>query len=455
MSLKQAILSARSKRTGSPGPTSLDEGLDATKPPNDPPSRLAVWSKRYLLALAVLLLVRGIAVTEVEVGTVGVRYNNALGLKRVDLRPGYHFELLGLQRVWRMPSSYLIINYAAGQTAGETSSLRSKGPNTEIVPQSLSIRTKDNNTVNVDVSIPYRIKRGEAWRIMEAGNHLTDGEGRYRFQRFAEQTATDVLRGHLAQLRSEDFYNTDRRLEVAKETLQALNKKLAVYHLEANTVLLRAAYFRQEYENQLAQIQFNSQQKLLDGAKRAVATRQQSLDNYNQHTNALVAAKEQDWGKRIAQLDRAYQVGLVDTGDDRSPGAARRMLASLSPEQRAAVVTRAAEIFEIDEARISEGHLLGIKNIEAETIEYRQRVVAEADAVSARLSAEGNARIATIKGAYEGRVNQLMNSPAGRAYVGYNAADKVNFASDLTFQSQEGLPSVLRLGEFARRFIAR
>lgn len=397
-----------------------------------------VWvrlSRYFLLGCGVFLLVRATAMTIVDVGTVGVRYNNALGLQREDLKPGYHFELLGLQRIWRLPSRYLLINYSEDSV--------------------LSIRTKDNNTVNVDVSIPYRIKPGQAWKIMDAGNHIEDGEGRYRFQRFAEETATSVLRGHLAQLRSEDFYHTDRRLQIAAETLKFLNEKLDPYHLEASTVLIRAAYFRDEYETQLAQIQFNEQQKLLDGAKRAVATRQQSLDNFVQQTNAMVSAKEQDWGKRIAQLDRAYQVGVIDNENDRTPGAARRKLEALSKEQRDALVQQAAEIYGLEVDRITDGHLLGIKNIEAETTEYSRRIVAEADAVSARLSAEGDARVAQIRGDFEGRVNRLLDTPAGRAYVGYNAAEKVNFASDLTFQSTEGIPSVLRLGDFAQHFMGR
>lgn len=398
-------------------------------------SRLSKAANVFLIAFVVLFAIRAIALTQVEVGQVGVRYNNAMGLQKKDMDPGYHFELAGLQRIWRLPSKFLVLNYQA-ETA-------------------VSIRTKDNNTVNVEVSVPYRIRRGEAWQIMDAGNHLTEGDGRFRFQRFAEQTTTDVLRGHLAQLRSEDFYNTDRRLAVAANTLTALNEKLAPYHLEANTVLIRAAYFRDEYESQLAQIQFNEQQKLLDGAKRAVATKQQSLDNYTQQTNAMISAKEQDWGKRIAQLDRAYQVGLVDTGEDRAPGAARRKLEALTPEQKSALVKEAAELFGLQEERVTDGHLLGIKNIEAETTEYSQRIVAEADAVSARLSAEGDAKIAQIKGNFEGRVNALLNSPAGRAYVGYNAADKVTFAPTLTFQSREGVPSVLRLGDFARKFIGQ
>jgi regulator of protease activity HflC (stomatin/prohibitin superfamily) len=397
-------------------------------------SGLVRVSRYFLLAVGLFLLARASILTTVDVGTVGVRYNNALGLQRQDLAPGYHVELLGLQRVWRLPSRNLLINYS-----GESV---------------LSIRTKDNNTVNVDVSIPYRIKPGLAWKIMDAGNHLEDGADRFRFQRFAEDTATSVLRGHLAQLKSEDFYHTDRRLAIAAETLAVLNEKLEPYHLEANTVLIRAAYFRDEYETQLAQIQFNEQQKLLDGAKRAVATRQQSLDNFVQQTNAMVAAKEQDWGKKIAQIDRAYQVGVVEVDEgDRTPGATRRKLESLTEEERAAMIKHAAELCGLEESRITDGHLLGIKNIEAETTEYSRRVVAEADGVSARLSAEGEAKVAKIRGEFEGRVNQLLNSPAGRAYVGYNAADKVKFASDLTFQSTEGIPSVLRLGQFARRFM--
>lgn len=410
----------------------MTEGNTTPKFPKELVARIA---NGILIVIGAFALARAFVLTEVEVGQVGVRYNNALGLQKEDLQPGYHLEVVGMQRIWRLPAHFLVLDFAEQDV--------------------LSIRTKDNNTVTVEVAVPYRIKHGEAWRIMDAGNHLPDGEGRFRFQRFAEQTATDVLRGHLAQLRSEDFYNTDRRLEVSGMALNALNEKLAAYHLEANTVLIRAAYFRPEYETQLAQIQLNEQQKLLDGAKQAVATKQQSLDNFTQQTNALAAAKEQDWGKRIAQLDRAYQVGLVDTGEDRAPGAARRKLEAMSPEARANLVKEAAELFGMQEDRVTDGHLLGIKNIEGETMEYSQRIVAEADAVSARLSAEGDAKIARIKGAYEGRVNQLLNSPAGRAYVGYNAADKVNFANELTFQSKDGIPSVLRLGDFAKRFIGQ
>jgi regulator of protease activity HflC (stomatin/prohibitin superfamily) len=392
-------------------------------------------SRIYLGALLAILVLRACAITTVEAGNVGVRYNNALGLYEHDLRPGHHLELVGLQKVYRLPSAYLQMNYTREDT--------------------FSIRTKDNNTIQMDVSVPYRIKPGEAWKVMDDGNHLPTGDGKYRFQRFAEQTATSVLREHLAALQTEDFYNTKRRLTVTGQALKVLNTKLAPYHLEARTILVRATYFRDEYENQLARIQLNEQQKLLDGAQRAVAERRQDLDNFEQQTNAMISAKEQDWAQRIAELDRAYQVGSIDTGSDRTSGAARAKLATIAEAAQRELKQKAGTVFGIGEERVTDAHLLGIKNVEAEKTEYSQRVTAEADGVAERLSAEGEAKLAIIRGAYEARVNQLLASPAGRAYVAYNVAENVKFGETLTFQSDDGIPSVLNLGELARKLMGK
>ena len=123
----------------------------------EPQSPWIRYSRIYVGVIAVFLTFRSCALTEVEAGTVGVRYNNALGLHKEDLAPGYHLEILGLQRVYRLPSRYLQIDYEHDNA--------------------FSVRTKDNNTIQLDVSIPYRIKPGEAWKVMHAGNHLDVGDG--------------------------------------------------------------------------------------------------------------------------------------------------------------------------------------------------------------------------------------------------------------------------------------
>jgi hypothetical protein len=39
--------------------------------------------------------------------------------------------------------------------------------------------------------------------------------------------------------------------------------------------------------------------------------------------------------------------------------------------------------------------------------------------------------------------------------VAYNVAEKIHFAETLTFQSSDGVPSVLNLGELARKLMGR
>jgi hypothetical protein len=104
---------------------------------------------------------------------------------------------------------------------------------------------------------------------------------------------------------------------------------------------------------------------------------------------------------------------------------------------------------------VSDEHLLGIQPIVAETREYDKRVKAKADGVKKRLIAEGDALVAAVQGAHDARVNGLLNSAAGRAYVAYNAAENVKFSDELTFQSNGGVPVVLRLYDLAKTFMGK
>jgi len=160
-----------------------------------------------------------------------------------------------------------------------------------------------------------------------------------------------------------------------------------------------------------------------------------------------------------------------------TPGATRRALAAMPAEEKIALKIDAARLlgkWKCDKdadakcnptvdgsGRVPDGdavtdeHLLGVQPIIAETTEYFDRVQAESSGIKARLSAEGDSKVAQVQGAYESKLNALLDSPAGRAYVAYNAAANVNFAKTLTFQSKEGIPSVLRLYDFARTFMGR
>jgi hypothetical protein len=400
-------------------------------------SRLVQTAKIVVVAGVVLWLVPTLFAATVAPNEIGVRTSAVSGVHATDLAPGWHWRVPGVHKLIVLPSSYFMLDYTNDD----------RGPQ-----KPLAIRTKDNNTVELDVSVPLRVKPGEANQLVASGNHVTDPDGRYRYQRLAEETATSVLREEMATLDSVGFYATDRRLAASAKALEMLNRQLAPMHVEAQAVLVRAVRFRPDYEKQLQTIQLNEQNKLLDAASQKLATVQQSLDNFVQGTSAQVSSHTQDWVKRQAELERAYQVGLLAVVDA-TPGAARAKLAQLAAPDVEALRAEAAKVFGLDPASVSDAYLIGIKNVQAETLEYKQRVTAEADAIENRLGAEGDALVAKVQGDYETKLNALLGTPAGKAYVAWQAAEHVEFAKTLTFSSGEGIPSVLRLRQFAEQFM--
>jgi len=394
-------------------------------------------SKLIVIASIILWAIPELLTSTVAPHEIGVRQSATSGVLDEDLGPGWHMRIPGLHKTIRLPANYFMLDFTTDQA----------GPQ-----KPLEIRTKDNNTVDLDVSVPVRIKPGEANKLVAAGNHVQDPDGRFRYMRLAEETATSVLREEMAVLDSVGFYSTDRRLAISEAALKMLNKQLAPMHLEAQAVLVRAVRFRSEYEKQLQQIQLNEQNKLLDAASQKLANVQQSLDNYQQGTNAQVAQRAQEWGQRQNTLERAYQVGMLDV-EDATPGAARRQLTAMTPDAVVTMRASAGKIFGLDPESVSNPYLIGIKNIQAETLEYKNRISAEADALQGRLGAEGDALVAKVQGEYETKLNALLGSPAGKAYVAYQAADNIKFADTLTFSDQGGIPAILRLRAFAEQFM--
>ena len=393
--------------------------------------------KVLVITALFLWIIPAIFTSTIAPNEIGVRQSATSGVLDEDLGPGWHMRIPGIHKIIRVPANYFMLDFTNDD----------KGPQHPLV-----IRTKDNNTVELDISIPVRIKPGEAHLLVAAGNHVQDPDGRYRYMRLAEETATSVLREQMAVLDSVGFYSTDRRLAVSDAALKALNKQLGTMHLEAQAVLVRAVRYRDEYEKQLQTIQLNEQNKLLDKAAKTLAGVQQSLDNFVQGTSAQVAQRTQDWVKRQSELERAYQVGILGV-DDAAPGVARSKLAAMAPGDVAAKRAEAAKVFGLDPDSVSDAYLIGIKNIQAETLEYKNRITSEADATEGRLGAEGRAMLAKVQGEYENKLNALLGSPAGKAYVAWQAADNVKFAETLTFSSADGIPAVLRLRAFAEVFM--
>ncbi|HEY0251858.1 MAG TPA: SPFH domain-containing protein, partial [Kofleriaceae bacterium] len=194
-------------------------------------NRLVRAAKVAVFVVLVLWIIPAMCTAGVGPNEIGVRQSATSGVLDEDLGPGWHMRLPGVHKMIRLPSNYFMLDFTTDN----------KGPQTPLV-----IRTKDNNTVDLDISIPVRIKPGEAHTLVSTGNHVQDPDGRYRYMRLAEETATSVLREQLASLDSEGFYSTDKRLAASDLALKSLNKQLALMHLEAQAVLIRGVQFRSD-----------------------------------------------------------------------------------------------------------------------------------------------------------------------------------------------------------------
>ena len=172
--------------------------------------------KGIVFGALLLWIIPAMCVARVEPNEIGVRQSATSGVLPSDLGPGWHWRIPGVHKLIVLPSSYFMLDYTTD----------TMGPQKPLV-----IRTKDNNTVELDVSVPLRIKPGEANELVAAGNHVQDPDGRYRYQRLAEETATSVLREEMATLDSVGFYSTERRLAASAKAVEMLNKQLAPMHV--------------------------------------------------------------------------------------------------------------------------------------------------------------------------------------------------------------------------------
>jgi regulator of protease activity HflC (stomatin/prohibitin superfamily) len=259
---------------------------------------LQTVAKIVVLGAIALWIVPWIFFTKVEPGQIGVRRSATGGVEAGDLGPGWRLRFPGLHKLTYLPSTYFFLDYTDDDSRPQ---------------EALQIRTKDNNNVTLDVSVPVRIKPGRGFAIVKDGNHQQEADGRFRYMRLAEQTAVSVLREELANLDSVGFYSTDRRVEISGKALTMLNDALTPLNLEAQAVLIRAVRFRPEYEQQLQQIQLNEQNKLLDA--RAEARRR-----------AAEARQLQPGHRGAGQRPRA--------GLEEAPGRARARVPDRRPRHR-------------------------------------------------------------------------------------------------------------------------
>ncbi len=221
---------------------------------------------------------------------IGVRRSLISGIHEEDLGLGYHLRVPFFHSYYNLPKTLQFLDYSNEDPDAEAGSLE--------------IRTSGNNIIYVDVTIPWRIKEGEAWQIIREG--FVDS-----YADKVASTCTGILRETLAAMSTTDIYQTDKRVTNSQAILPKLNQALAQYHVVADNVIIRNIAFRPEYEQKLQDKQFFVVQGRLDEAKKRESEAIQETDTFEKSIQKDINVKREEWNGRIEDLKTKYELEIA------------------------------------------------------------------------------------------------------------------------------------------------
>ena len=170
---------------------------------------------------------------------------------------------------------------------------------------SQEIRTRDNNVVTIDLSIPYHIIPGQGHKIVMEGL-------KHEYRDRVKSTVERVLRSELSRLSSEDLQDTDMRVERTKAILPILNEQLAEFYCRAEDVLVRRFLFSAQYESKLQEKQFLRQKANLDEALTKQANEQKTVNMIERQIVAAEKLLTQQWEVRLQTKMSEFVVLIAD-----------------------------------------------------------------------------------------------------------------------------------------------
>ena len=308
----------------------------------------------------------------IEPWEIGVRRSLTGGITERDFDFGYQLRLPFIHSYYRLPRTLQYLDYLS-RGSGEQGALE--------------IRTSGNNVIFVDISVPWRIKDNEAWRIVREGFIDT-------YPTKVQSTTTGVLRRVLAQMTNLNIYDSDKRMEVANSITPILNKELEQYHVVAEQVVIRAIRFRKEYEAKLQNKQLFIVQGKLDEALRKESVAKQDTDTLEKTIDKEMSLKREEWNKKIEELRTRLE--------------------------------------------------LQIAAVEAEAVQYDRKKRSEADALYTEAKAIGDLAEAKAEALGEKLKAAALASRAGRTYSAITAAENFQLgeiqlnSNDPTFMQRFG-----------------
>lgn len=332
---------------------------------------IAVVVPMLFLFLFKRILPTEIGVKQVLVGSIGVVPEDHAG--------GFHLGITGLHRWYELPRATHFLHFVGD---------RERDTATTLWEPPLNIRTKDNNETEIDCTVPYRIRDGEAHLIVSIGL-------RNEYRSRVKETVKKVLREQLAQLTSEDWQETETRLARIAMVMPMLNTELAKFHCEAQDILIRAVTFQSEYEAKLQEKQYLTQKANLDRAQTAVADEEKVTNSIEKQIGAAEAQLTAEWDKKFQAERSRYDVLISEIA------------------------------------------------AQAKVYEARTRSAADADYV--KLLAEGQLALDKARALRDALRNEALRSEGGRVFLALQAAQNLKIPSVTLNSNDPRVPLVMDL----------
>jgi len=340
----------------------------------------------FLIALLAVVSM-SLMIETVPVAAYGVRNNkfSDKGVTPEDFDTGFHLGIAGLHKWYFIDkrTHFLTFSQSAEREAG-------------VNQTSLSVRTKDNNTVEFDVTVTYKIIPGSAHKLVEKGNHLL-------YRTLIATGVENVLREEFAELSSEDLYSTELRTQVAQNALAPLKEEMGDNFCEPETVLIRAIRFTSEYEQQLQAKQLTYQKKLLAEARTKVEDRKAVTEKISAEIIAKEQEKRGDWDKDL-------------------------------------------------QTRRSENMVLIAEKLAKATI-YDRGTRSEASADFETLTADGQLAVEKSEALRNELRNKALDTTGGRIYLAQQAAENLQIDHVTLNSNDPKVPSILDISEMVRLLI--
>ncbi|MFC1745731.1 SPFH domain-containing protein [Candidatus Riflebacteria bacterium] len=281
--------------------------IETIDTPSRMPGVLGAIIGVIIFSFAIVYVFAGSLFMFIPIDRIGVKkkeFGPSAGLVEKDYPPGYHFGP-GFWCTWyTLPSSVQSLDMLRQSPERVDRRFRKSYSKITNSRGEIKIKTTEGYDVSVDVTIKYRIKENNGWKVIRIlPNSLKRIE-------ILTQNCKTLCNEVLGQLATEDFFNPDKRVQMSKILEERIKKGFDERGFILINVLIRDFQFDPVYEDKIKEKKLADQDVELNKSQTLAAEFEGETKKVKAETRALVAAIQEQGSKeiRILKADNDFKI---------------------------------------------------------------------------------------------------------------------------------------------------